>query len=189
MSFCHWIRLVASVRMTDERVGEAYEFDERLTVIGRKLDPGDIAPAFTLDHFDGDTIRTVTLADSDGSVRILNVVNSLDTPVCNVETRRWEQLRSELPPHVVVLTISMDLPFAQDRWGRDADVDHQALSAHRSEDFGRSYGVLLKEWRMLQRAVFVLDADRRIVHVEYVDDQMKEPDYQAAADAVRSATS
>jgi thiol peroxidase len=173
--------------MIDERVGEAYELDEQLTVAGRKLGPGEIAPDFALDHYNGEAIRSVVLADSDGSVRVLNVVNSLDTPICDVETRRWEQLRSELPEGVVVLTISMDLPFAQARWGQSADIRHQTLSSHRSEEFGRSYGVLIKQWRMLQRAVFVLDASRRLVHVEYVDDQMKEPDYQAAMKAVRSA--
>lgn len=171
----------------EERAGEAYEFDEQLTVVGRKLAPGERAPDSTLDHFDGEAIRPVALADSDGSIRILNVVNSLDTPVCDIETRRWEQLRSDLPDGVVVLTISMDLPFAQARWGQDADLGHQALSSHRSEEFGRSYGVLIKEWRMLQRAVFVLGADRTLLHVEYVDDQMREPDYQAAVAAVRSA--
>jgi thiol peroxidase len=171
----------------DERAGEAYEFDEQLTIVGRKLAPGERAPDITLDHFDGEAIRPVALADSDGSIRILNVVNSLDTPVCDIETRRWEQLRSDLPDGVVVLTISMDLPFAQARWGQDADLGHQALSSHRAEEFGRGYGVLIKEWRMLQRAVFVLGADRTLLHVEYVDDQMREPDYQAAVAAVRSA--
>ncbi|MGB9279636.1 MAG: thiol peroxidase [Pseudonocardiaceae bacterium] len=180
--------LVASADMMDERSGEAYEFEERLTVLGAKLNRSEIAPDFTLDHFDGQAIHGVTLADSDGCIRILNVVNSLDTPICDIETRRWEQLRSELPRDVVVLTISMDLPFAQARWGQGADLGHQALSSHRSEEFGRSYGVLIKEWRMLQRAVFVVDADRRLVHAEYVDDQMQEPDYQAAVDAVRSVT-
>jgi thioredoxin-dependent peroxiredoxin len=133
--------------MTDERAGEAYEFEERLTVIGPKLNRSEFAPDFTLDHFDGQTIQGVTLADSDGSIRILNVVNSLDTPICDIETRRWEQLRSKLPGDVVVMTISMDLPFAQARWGQGADLGHQALSSHRSEEFGRSYGVLIKEWR------------------------------------------
>lgn len=180
--------LVASAGMTQERTGEAYEFDERLTVIGPRLGPGEVAPDFSLDHFDGEAIQGVTLSDSDGAVRILNVVNSLDTPVCNVETRRWEQLRSSLPEGVVVLTISMDLPFAQARWGQDAGLRHSALSSHRSEEFGRDYGVLIKEWRLLQRAVFVVDGDRRLLHVEYVDDQMTEPDYQAAVDAARSAT-
>ena len=113
-------------------------------------------------------------------------MNSLDTPICDIETRRWEQLRSKLPGNVMVLTISMDLPFAQARWGQGADLGHNALSSHRSEEFGRSYGVLIKEWRMLQRAVLVLDADRRLAHVKYVDDQIQESDYQAAVDAVRS---
>lgn len=181
--------LVASVVMVDQRVGEAYELEEQLTVLGRKLGLGETAPDFTLDHFDGETIRSVTLAESDGFVRVLNVVNSLDTPICDIETRRWEQVRPELPEGVVVLTISMDLPFAQARWKQGAGVCHQSLSSHRSEEFGRNYGVLIKQWRMLQRAVFVLDADRQLVHVEYVNDQMKQPDYQAVVAAVRSATS
>lgn len=108
------------------------------------------------------------------------MINSLDTPVCHVETRRWDQLRSELPPDIVVYTVSMDLPFAQARWRGAENVEHQALSAHKDESFGRDYGVLLKEWRLLQRAVFVIDRDGRIAHAEYVADQMTEPDYDAA---------
>jgi thiol peroxidase len=98
--------------MAAECVGETYEFEERLTVIGPKLDPSDIAPDFTLDHFDGQAIQGVTLADSDGSICILNIVNSLDTPICDIGTCRWEQLRSMFSEDVVVLTISMNLPFA-----------------------------------------------------------------------------
>ena len=100
-------------------------------------------------------IQSVTLTDSDGSIRILNVVNSLDTPIYGIATRRWEQLRSKLPGNVMVLTISMDLPFAQARWGQGADLGHEVLSSQRSEEFGRSHGVLIKEWRMLQRAVLL----------------------------------
>jgi thiol peroxidase len=170
-----------------ERVGEAYEFGEQLTVVGDKLQPGDPAPDFALESFDPVTgaMQTVHLADSDGTVRLLNVVNSLDTPVCHVETRRWETLRKDLPPGVVVHTISMDLPFAQARWRQAENVEHQALSAHKDETFGTEYGVLLKEWRLLQRAVFVVDRDDRIAHVEYVPDQMAEPDYDAAVEAAR----
>jgi thiol peroxidase len=129
----------------------------------------------------------VSLADSAGEVRLLNVVNSLDTPVCHVETRRWEQLRPDLPPDLRVYTISMDLPFAQARWRGAEGVAHEALSAHASEQFGRDYGVLLKEWRLLQRAVFVIDADGTVVHAEYVADQMAEPDYDAAVRAAEAA--
>jgi thioredoxin-dependent peroxiredoxin len=171
----------------EERTGEAFEFDERLTVVGSKLSSGGPAPDFTLDHFDGTAMRQVRLADSAGKVRLLNVVNSLDTPVCHTETRHWEQLRAELPPDVQVYTVSMDLPFTQARWMNAEGVAHEGLSSHRSEQFGQDYGVLLKEWRMLQRAVFVIDRDGTIVHAEYVPDQMREPDYTAAVEAVRQA--
>jgi len=168
-----------------ERHDEAYEFDEKLTVVGAQLGPGDPAPAFCLPSFDPESgeLRDVQLADSAGEVRLLNVVNSLDTPVCHVETRRWEQLRGDLPEGVRVYTISMDLPFGQARWRRAEGVEHEALSAHADERFGAAYGVLLKEWRLLQRAVFVIDGDGTVVHAEYVADQMTEPDYDAAVAA------
>jgi thiol peroxidase len=170
------------------RVGEAFELDERLTVVGRKLEPGDIAPDFTLDLIDAENsvIRPVTLADSADTVRLLNVVNSLDTTVCQIETRRWENVAVDLPAAVRMYTISMDLPFAQARWQSAEGVHHHMLSAHKSEQFGRDYGVLIQEWRLLQRAVFVVDQQGRIAYSEYVADQMREPDYTAAVDAVRS---
>jgi thioredoxin-dependent peroxiredoxin len=175
--------------MIEERTGEAFEFDEQLTVVGRKLEPGNTAPEFELDYFDSvnEEMGSVRLSDSAGSVRILNVVNSLDTPVCQVETHRFEDSRSDLPSDVEIYTISMDLPFAQARWHQAENVSHRSLSAHRSEQFGRDYGVLLKEWRLLQRAVFVVDKIDKIVHVEYVDDQMMEPDYEATLEAARKA--
>src|SRR5690349_6747481 len=97
----------------EERTGEAFELGEQLTVIGRKLAPGDTAPDFTLERFDAEAgaMQQVRLTDSAGTVRLLNVVNSLDTPVCHVETRQWEHLRGDLPTGVTVYTISMDLPF------------------------------------------------------------------------------
>jgi thioredoxin-dependent peroxiredoxin len=170
------------------RVGEAFELDERLTVVGRRLEPGEIAPDFILDLVDAETsaIRPVRLTDSAGMVRLLNVVNSLDTPVCQIETRRWEKVAADLPAAVRIYTVSMDLPFAQARWQSSEGVHHQMLSAHKSEQFGRDYGVLIQEWRLLQRAVFVVDSQGRIVYSEYVADQMREPDYTAAVDAVRA---
>ena len=169
------------------RLNEAYELDERLTVVGRKLAVGDQVPDFTLDYLDPATsaIRPIRLADSAGKVRLLNVVNSLDTPVCHIETRRWDGLQGDLPANVEVLTISMDLPFAQARWGAAEGVTHQVLSAHRSEAFGMDYGVLLQEWRLLQRAIFLIGPDDRIAYAEYVADQMREPDYPAAVAAAR----
>ena len=173
----------------DERTGEAFELDQQLTVVGRPLQAGDPAPDFALKHVDPstETMQVVRLADSAGQVRLLNVVNSLDTPVCHVETRQWETLSADLPPTVVLYTISMDLPYAQARWQRAEGVRHQALSAHHSEEFGRAYGVLLKEWRLLQRAVFVIDPTDRIAYAEYVADQLREPDYARALAAVREA--
>jgi thiol peroxidase len=171
----------------EERTDEAFEFDERLTVVGSKLHPGDVAPDFALDHFDGVAVRAVRLADTEGKVRLLNIVNSLDTPVCHTETRHWEELRGEMPPDVQVYTVSMDLPFTQARWMRAEEITHQGLSSHRSEQFGKDYGVLLKEWRMLQRAVIVIDPQGNVVHAEYVPDQMAEPNYDAAVAAARQA--
>ncbi|MGE3911820.1 MAG: redoxin family protein, partial [Chloroflexota bacterium] len=98
--------------MAIERTGEAFEFNERLTVIGAKLAPGDTAPDFALDHWDGSGMQSVRLADTAGKVRLLNIVNSLDTPVCEVETRRWDRLSAGLPADVVLYTVSMDLPWA-----------------------------------------------------------------------------
>jgi thiol peroxidase len=172
-----------------ERVGEAFELDQGLTVIGRRLQVGEAAPDFALDYLDpaDSQIRPVRLADSAGKVRLLNVVNSLDTPVCHRETHRWDDLRAQLRPEVEVYTISMDLPYAQARWQAAEQVAHPTLSAHRAEAFGRDYGVLIKEWRLLQRAVFVVDGAGRIAHVEYVADQMREPDYDAAVAAANRA--
>ena len=175
--------------MIEERTGEAFEFDEQLTVVGGKLQPGDTAPEFELDYFDpvNEEMVTVRLSDSASSVRLLNVVNSLDTPVCQVETHRFEDSRPNLPQDVQIYTISMDLPFAQARWHQNENVSHRSLSSHRSEQFGRDYGVLLREWRLLQRAVFVVDKNDRVVYAEYITDQMTEPDYEAALEATRKA--
>ena len=173
----------------EERMGEAFAGNEPLTVIGKQLHPGEAAPDFSLDYLDlaDMAVRTVGLADSAGTVRLLNVVNSLERPLCQLVTRRWEALCSALPPDACIYTVSMDLPHTQARWQDSEGVLHQALSAHRSEQFGQDYGVWLKEWLLLQRAVFVIDRNERIVYVEYVVDQLREPDYTAAMQAVQQA--
>jgi thioredoxin-dependent peroxiredoxin len=174
-----------------DRIGEAHELGEKFTIAGAKLHPGEPAPAFSLQHFDpaSQSMRTVSLAESAGHVRLLNVINSLDTPVCQMETRHWDNLRADLPPEVTVYTISMDLPFAQARWQMAARITHESLSAHKDEGFGRDYGVLIKEWRLLQRAVFVIDRDDTITYADYVADQMHEPQYDAAIAAIRATAS
>jgi thiol peroxidase len=172
-----------------ERTGEAFEAGMQLTVVGERLRPGQPAPDFFLEYLNpaDSALSTVRLADTTGKVRLLNVINSIDTPVCHIETCKWEKLRDEVPDDVVVYTISMDLPFAQARWHTAEGVQHRSLSAHQSKSFGRDYGVLIKEWRLLQRAVFVIDRQGRIAHAEYVADQMREPDYAAALQALRQA--
>jgi len=134
-------------------------------------------------------MRQIQLSDSAGQIRLLNIINSLDTPVCHMETRRWEKIRADLPADVVVYTVSMDLPFAQARWQMSENVSHEMLSSHRAEKFGEDYGVLIKEWRLLQRAVLVIDKHDRNVHAEYVPDQMAEPNYDSTVNAVKEAAS
>ena len=173
----------------EERVGEAFAGTEQLTVMGRQLHTGDPAPDFRLDYLDlADlAVRTISLADSRGMVRLLSVVNSLQRPICQHVTRRWEALSADLPPDASIYTVSKDSPRMQAGWQESAGVLHQALSAQRSEQFGYDYGVWLKEWRLLQRAVFVLDRNDHIVYAEYVADQLCEPDYGAAMRGVRQA--
>ena len=173
----------------EERRGAAFAGNERLTVIGRHLHPGDAAPDFSLDYLDlvDMAVCAVSLSDSAGLVRLLSVVNTLARPLCQLVTRRWEVLCSDLPRDACIYTVSMDSPQIQANFQDSAGVLHQTLSAHRSEQFGQDYGVWLKEWRLLQRAVFVIDPSDRIVYVEYVADQLRELDYGAAMEAVQQA--
>lgn len=169
----------------DERVGGAHEDGESLTVLGRLLEAGESAPTFTLDHLSGTSMTTIRLADLAGSVVVLNVVNSVDTEVCDRQTCRVDSLF----PGATILTVSMDLPFALARWTAAAGVTHAAVSSHRSETFGQDYGVLIKEWRALQRSLFVIDGAGRLIHTQYVVDQTQEPDYDAAVAAAAKALS
>jgi thiol peroxidase len=181
---------VAADRRSIERPGAASEFGQALTVLGTQLAVAEQAPPFVLDWLPSpdDETRTIELSSTAGDVRLLHVVLSVDTPVCHRGLQRFDELReSDLPDDVHVYTVSMDLPFAQARFNRAESVQHRTLSAHRSEDFGRDYGVLIREWRLLQRSVFVIGRDDRLAHVEYVVDQLQEPDYTAAVSAARAA--
>jgi thiol peroxidase len=174
--------------MTTKRSGEAFENGMQLTVLGRQLAVGDHAPAFTLESLNAGApfTHTVSLDDSKGTTRVLHVVNSVDTPVCHIGGQRWEALQKELPANTQVYTISMDLPFGQLRWREANGVSHAALSAHKDDRFGKDYGVLLDEWRLLQRAVFVIDKGGTVKYAEYVGDQMREPNYEAAVSVAKS---
>jgi thioredoxin-dependent peroxiredoxin len=173
----------------EARMGEAFAGSEHLTIIGRCLLPGETAPDFCLQYLDlVDLVtHTVGLSDIAGQVRLLSMVNSLERAVCQEVTQRWETLREALPPEAYIYTISMDPPEVQADFQDRTGVLHQALSAHHHVQFGQEYGVWLKEWRLLQRSVVVIDRNNRIVYVEYVADQLSEPDYAAALEAVQQA--
>jgi len=172
-----------------ERIGEAFAGTELLTIMGRQLHTVDPAPDFRLDYLDlaDQAVHTVGLADSTGLVRLLNVVNSLERPLCQRVTQQWEALCVVLPPDACIYTVSMDSPQMQARWQDTAGVLHQLLCARRSVQFGQDYGEWLKEWLVLQRSVFVLDRNDHIFYAEYVADQLHEPDYAAAVLAVQQA--
>jgi thiol peroxidase len=154
-----------------------------LTLMGNTLKVADRAPDFTvLDN----NLNPVSLSSYKGKVCVLSSVPSLDTPVCDMETRRFNQEASGLGSNVAILTISMDLPFAQKRWCGSAGVDKVVtLSDHRDASFGTSYGVLIKELRLLARAVFVIDRAGVIRYIEIVKELTQEPNYQAVLSAVR----
>lgn len=165
-----------------ERPGATTLKGNPLTLIGPELHPGDKAPDFEV----VDTaLSTVNLKQTGSSVRIFSVVPSLDTPVCDAQTKRFNDELAKLSG-LEVLTISMDLPFAQKRWCGAFGVDRvKMLSDHRSGSFGTSYGTLIKELRIESRALFVVDKGNIIRHVEYVKEVADHPDYGAALQAAR----
>jgi len=170
--------------ITAERTGVATFQGRPVTLLGPQLAPGDPAPEFTVLAND---FSPVTLASSGGTVRILSAVPSLDTPVCDQQTRRFNEAAAGLDG-VSVLTISADLPFAQRRWCGASGLDGvQTASDHRDLSFGQAYGVAVAELRLLSRAVFVVDSADRIVHAQYVPEIGQHPDYDAALAAARAA--
>lgn len=155
-----------------------------VTLLGNEVKVGDTAPEFTVLAND---MSPVTLADTKGSVRLISVVPSIDTGVCDAQTRRFNEEAANLG-NVKVLTISVDLPFAQKRWcGANGIENVQTLSDHRDLSFGEAYGVAIKELRLLARAVFVVDANDKVTYVEYVSEATNHPNYEAAIEAAKAA--
>ena len=156
-----------------------------LTLLGPELKPGDAAPGFTvLDN----GLAPKTLDDFKGKVLVLSAVPSLDTPVCDMQTRQFNTRAAALGDDIEILTISMDLPFAQSRWCGAAGVDKvTTLSDHKDASFGEAYGLLIKELRLLARAVVVLDRDHTITHFQIVPEVAEEPDYEAVIEAAKAA--
>ncbi|MGE7841528.1 thiol peroxidase [Lysinibacillus sp. NPDC093712] len=155
-----------------------------VTLIGNEVKVGDQAPNFTVLAND---LSPVSLTDSEGKIRLFSVVPSLDTGVCDAQTRRFNEEAANLGDNVVIYTVSVDLPFAQKRWCGAAGIDAvQTVSDHRDLSFGEAYGVYIKELRLLARAVFVVDAAGKVTYVEYVPEATDHPNYEAAIAAVKA---
>ncbi len=172
--------------MSIGRHGAVMLREKPLTVLGDTVEVGAKAPDFTLDAND---FSKVTLADSAGKVRLISVVPSLNTRVCDAQTRRFNEEAASLGENVVVLTVSADLPYAQRSWCGAAGVDRvQTLSDHMDMNFGQAYGTYIAELRLDQRSVFVIDENDTIRYVEYVQEFGQQPNYEAAITAVRTLT-
>jgi thiol peroxidase len=166
-----------------ERAGIVTMRGNPLTLVGNEVKVGQMAPDFvTLDN----SLSPVKFSSFRGKLSILSSVPSLDTPVCDTETRKFNEEAVKLGDQVQILTISMDLPFAQKRWCAAAGVSRvQTLSDHREASFGMSYGVLIKELRLLARAVFLVDKGGVIRYLELVKEVSKEPDYDTLLNALK----
>ncbi len=172
--------------MTLERFGLVKFKGKDVTVLGADLKPGEIAPEFLVQSRDWAPFHG--LADTQGKVRIISAVLSLDTDVCDRETRRFNQEAAALGKDVAILVISNDLPYAQNRWCGASGVDQvTVLSDHMTADFGLKYGVLIKEVRILRRAVFVADRTGRLTYVAYMPALGNEPNYAEVLEAARMA--
>ncbi|MFF5994316.1 thiol peroxidase [Lysinibacillus sp. KU-BSD001] len=157
-----------------------------VTLIGHEVKVGDTAPDFKVLAND---LSEVTLKDSAGKIRLFSVVPSLDTGVCDAQTRKFNEAAAELGDNVVIYTVSMDLPFAQKRWCGAAGIENVVtVSDHRAGSFGEAYGVLIESLRLLTRAVFVVDANDQVTYVEYVSEATNHPNYEAAIAAVKELT-
>lgn len=170
--------------MDTERPGIVTIGGDPLTLLGPEIKAGMEAPDFkALDKALGE----VALGDFKGKIKVISVTPSLDTPICDLQARRFNEEAAALGPDVSVLNISMDLPFAIGRFCEAAGINNvQALSDHRDASFGRAYGVLIKELRLLARAVFVLDREDRVQYVQIVPEVKSHPDYDAAIAAAKA---
>ncbi len=171
--------------MATTRTGSVTLKGNPVTLAGNELKPGQSAPDFKLQD---QALQDVTLSASGGKTRIIATVPSLDTPVCSNETKKFND-HAKAMPHVEVLVVSMDLPFGQKRWcGAEGVANVKTLSAHQSTQFGEDYGVLIQGGplnRCLARAIFVVDGQGKLKHVEYVKEISEHPNYDAALAAAK----
>jgi thiol peroxidase len=171
--------------VTTERTGVVTFAGQPVTLVGPEIQPGQKAPEFEVLANDRSKVH---LSNFRGKVKLISVVPSLDTGVCDAQTRRFNEEAAKLGDEVVVLTISADLPFAQKRWCGAAGVDRVVtLSDHYDMSFGKAYGTYMKEHRLECRAVFVVDKNEIVTYAEYVPEVTQHPNYEAALNAVQAA--
>ena len=168
-----------------ERAGGVVHKGLNLTVIGDKLKVGDKAPNFeTSDNLFSPDM--VSFAESAGKVRLINVVPSLNTGICDAQTRRFDEEIGKYGDKVVGYTVSVDLPIMQASWCSNAGVENvKMVSDYRDMAFGKAYGTFIKELRIEQRSVFIVDVDDTVRYVEYVPEIGRHPDYEAALAALQ----
>lgn len=170
--------------MSQERTGAATFKGNPITLVGPEIKVGDKAPDFTLNK---SLVETVSLKDYAGKIKLISVVPSIDTGVCDAQTRRFNEAAGSLSDHVVILTVSVDLPFAQARWCGAAGIDKVVmLSDYKEHSFGESYGVYIKEFGLNQRSIFVIDADDNVQYVQYLSEMTEHPNYEQAINAAQS---
>lgn len=168
-----------------ERKGAITFKGNPMTLVGSEVKPGDNAPDFRLTAND---MSDKTLADYKGKKVVLNVVPSLDTPVCDLQTRRFNQEAAKLGPDTLILTVSKDLPFAQKRWCAAAGAQNVVtLSDYKHQNFGQQYGLLIKELGLLARAVLVIDQQGKVKYVQLVKEVATEPNYDQALAQIKAA--
>ncbi|MEQ8211845.1 MAG: thiol peroxidase [Lacipirellulaceae bacterium] len=159
-----------------------------MTLAGEEVKAGQAAPDFTL-HYFKDGMQSISLADVKGKPTILSVVPSLDTGVCAMQTKKFNETLGAMGDSINALTVSLDLPFAMNRFcGAEGIENMQSASDYQERNFGTDYGTMLEELKILTRAVFVLDADGNVTYAEYVPEVTSEPNYDAALEALKAAS-
>lgn len=170
--------------MSQERTGVATFKGNPITLIGPELKVGDKAPDFSINK---NLVENASLADFAGKVKLISVVPSIDTGVCDAQTRRFNVEAASLGENVAILTVSVDLPFAQSRWCGASGVDKVVLlSDYKAHSFGEAYGVYIKELGLDMRSIFVIDANDTIQYVEYLPEMTEHPNYEQAISAVKA---
>src|SRR3990167_4346686 len=172
-------------KMANERPNVVKMKGNPVTLLGNEVKVGDKAPDFTALAGLG---APVGLGDLKGKVKVFNVVVSVDTPVCDIQTKRFNKEAAGLGDGVEIVTLSMDLPFALKRYCAAEGIDRvKTLSDYQNASFGEAYGVLIKENRLLARSIFVVDKNDKVRHAEIVGEITQEPNYEAALKAVRES--